>query len=411
MSLFENTLAQIEKAASAMRLDEDVKSVVSAPERIMEVAIPVRMDDGSLKVFTGYRIQHSTIRGPAKGGIRYHHETDLEEVKALAAWMSIKCAVVNIPLGGGKGGITCSPKEMSPAELEKLTRGFVEKIEPIIGPEKDVPAPDVNTNPQIMAWFVDEYSKLQGENKLGVVTGKPLEAGGSLGRDQATAQGGAYVLLKYYELNNIDKTGKSVVIQGFGNAGKNAAILLAEQGMKITGVSDSKGGVYNADGLNVEELIKVKNETGTVQNMPGVDKVTNEELIEKECDVLVLAALENQVHKDNAGNLKTGLILELANGPITPEGDEIIEKAGVEILPDILANAGGVTVSYFEMVQNNMNYYWTAEEVQVKLKTIMEKALADVLNERKRCKVDMRTAAFVTALGRIASALQARGKA
>lgn len=410
MSLYENTLKQIEKAAKAMHLNEDVKKIVSAPERILEVSLPVRMDDGSMKVFTGYRIQHSTLRGPAKGGIRFHQDTDLEEVKALAAWMTIKCSVVNIPLGGGKGGITCNPKEMSQAELEKLTRTFVQQIEPIIGPEKDVPAPDVNTNPQIMAWFVDEYSKLQGSNKLGVVTGKPLPVGGSLGRDQATAQGGVYVLLKYLQLNNLKKEGLKVVIQGFGNAGKNMAILLEKEGMKTLGVSDSRGAIYNANGLNLDEVIKVKDETGNVQNVPNTEKITNEELIEKECDVLVLAALENQVHKDNAANIKTKVIVELANGPTTPEADEILEKNGVEILPDILANAGGVTVSYFEMVQNNTNYYWTAEEVQVKLKAIMEQALADVLAEKIRCKTDMRTAAFVSAIGRVEKAMVLRGR-
>ncbi|MCT4592227.1 MAG: Glu/Leu/Phe/Val dehydrogenase [Candidatus Gracilibacteria bacterium] len=410
MSLFQNTLKQIEKASRAMRLSDDAKEIISAPERMLEVSIPVRMDNGKIKVFQGFRVQHSTLRGPAKGGVRFHYETDMEEVKALATWMSIKCSVVNIPLGGGKGGITCNPKELSPAELERLTRGFVEAISPIIGPDKDVPAPDVNTNPQIMAWFADEFSKLKGVNQLGVVTGKPIEVGGSLGRGQATAQGGVYVLNKYCETEEIDQKKLKVIIQGFGNAGNNAAQILKAQGFEIVGVSDSKGGIYSESGLNVDEIMKIKNETGSVQNTPNVEKCTNEELIEKNCDILILAALENQVHKDNANNIKAKIILELANGPITPEADEILCEKGVEVIPDILANAGGVTVSYFEMVQNAMNYYWTEEEVQAKLKTIMEQSLEDVLREKNRCKCDMRTGAFISAIARIEKALSLRGR-
>lgn len=410
MSLFKNTLQQIEKAAKIMHLSADAQAIVSAQERILEVSIPVRMDSGELKVFTGYRVQHSTLRGPAKGGIRFHPDTDLEEVKALAAWMTIKCATVDIPLGGAKGGITCDPKKMSARELETLTRGFVHQIAPIIGSEKDVPAPDVNTNPQIMAWFVDEYSKLQGHNDLGVITGKPLEVGGSLGRGRATAQGGVYVLFKYLEEKKIAKKGLKAVVQGFGNAGMHAAAFLEEAGISVIAVSDSRGAIYNEKGLKIAEVSRIKNETGTVQDVPGGKKMTNEEILELPCDILVLAALENQIHGKNAGRVKAKIILELANGPTTPEADEALFKAGTVVLPDILANAGGVTVSYFEMVQNKMNYYWTEEEVNGKLKVIMEKALTDVLKEQVRAKTHLRTAAYITAIERIEKALKLRGR-
>ena len=409
MSLFENTLAQINEAADIMSLDENVKAVISHPKKMLQVSVPVKMDDGKTKVFKGYRVQHSDVRGPCKGGIRYHWQVDIEEVKALATWMSMKCAVVNIPYGGAKGGVECNPKEMSQGELERLSRAYITSISQIVGPELDIPAPDVYTNAQIMAWFADEFSKIKGKPQLGVVTGKPLDFGGSLGRNTATAQGGVYVLLKYLKDNNIDPKGLKVVVQGFGNAGMFAAKILHAEGMQITGVSDSKGGIYAEAGFDPNAVLEAKQAKGSVQDFDGVEKMTNEELLELECDVLVLAALENQVHKDNATNVKGKIILELANGPITPEGDEIIVKNNIEVIPDILANAGGVTVSYFEWVQNLANFYWTEKEVQEKLKPIMEKSLDDVLSMKNKYNCSMRQAAFILAIKRIEDTMKLRG--
>jgi len=409
MSLFENTLAQINEAAGIMGLDANVKEVISHPKKMLEVSVPVKMDDGKTKVFKGYRVQHSDVRGPCKGGIRYHWQVDIEEVKALATWMSMKCAVVDIPYGGGKGGIECNPKELSEGEMERLSRGYIGAISQIIGPELDIPAPDVYTNAQIMSWFADEFSKIKGKPQMGVVTGKPLEFGGSLGRNTATAQGGVYVLLKYLKDNNIDPKGLKVIVQGFGNAGMFAAKILYAEGLKIIGVSDSKGGIYKEGGFDPNEVDAVKQEKGSVQNFESMDKLTNEELLELDCDVLVLAALENQIHKDNAINVKGKIILELANGPITPEADEILVKKKVEIIPDILANAGGVTVSYFEWVQNLANFYWTEKEVQQKLKPIMEKALEKVLIMQNKYESTMRQAAFILAIKRIEDTMRLRG--
>lgn len=409
MSLFENTLAQINEAADIMSLDENVKAVISHPKKMLQVSVPVKMDDGKTKVFKGYRVQHSDVRGPCKGGIRYHWQVDIDEVKALATWMSMKCAVVNIPYGGAKGGVECNPKEMSQGELERLSRAYITSISQIVGPELDIPAPDVYTNAQIMAWFADEFSKIKGKPQLGVVTGKPLDFGGSLGRNTATAQGGVYVLLKYLKDNNIDPKGMKVVVQGFGNAGMFGATILHSEGMKIVGVSDSKGGIYKEEGFDPNSVLEAKQAKGSVQDFDGVEKMTNEELLELECDVLVLAALENQVHKDNAKNIKGKIILELANGPITPEGDEIIVKNNIEVIPDILANAGGVTVSYFEWVQNLANFYWTEKEVQEKLKPIMEKSLDDVLSMKNKYNSTMRQAAFILAIKRIEDTMTLRG--
>lgn len=409
MSLFANTLAQINEAAELMGLDENVKEVLSHPQKMLEVSIPIKMDDGKVKVFKGYRVQHSDVRGPCKGGIRYHWQVDIEEVKALATWMSMKCAVVNIPYGGGKGGIECNPKELSAGELERLSRAYIRAISQIVGPELDIPAPDVYTNAQIMAWFADEFSKLQGKPSLGVVTGKPLEYGGSLGRNTATAQGGVYVLLKYLQDKKINSQGLKVVIQGFGNAGMFMAKILEERGMKIVGVSDSKGGIFQSTGLEIQKVDAIKQKAGSVQNYTEAEKITNAEILEAECDILILAALENQIHAENAVKVKAKIILELANGPIMPAGDQILAKQKIEVIPDILANAGGVTVSYFEWVQNLANFYWTEEEVQLKLKPIMEKALDDILNIQKQYDCTMRQAAFILAMGRIEQTMRVRG--
>lgn len=400
MSLFENTLKQIAKASSLMNLNADVQAILSHPQRKVEVSVPVKMDDGSLRIFQGFRVQHNNYCGPYKGGIRYHEQVDMGEVIALSAWMTLKCSVVGIPLGGGKGGIIVNPKELSEAELERLTRGYIQLIEPVIGPTKDVPAPDVNTTPQIMEWIADEYSKIQGKPMPGVVTGKPISAGGSQGRGTATAQGGFYVLEEIAKIKGFNPSETTVIIQGFGNAGGIAADLLAAAGYKIIGTSDSKGGIVVSEGIDIAALNKCKEETGSVVNFEG-EKVTNEELLEEQCDILVLAALENQVHAGNANNIKAKIVLELANGPVTPEADEILANKGVMVVPDILANAGGVTVSYFEMLQNADGSSWTLEDVNSKLKDIMVKAWAEVEGNRQKYSCTLREAAFITAIARI----------
>lgn len=414
MSLYENTLAQMEEAANIINLSKNVRNVLRKPERILHVSIPVKMDSGETEVFEGYRVQHSTLRGPAKGGIRYHWDVDLDEVKALAMWMSIKCAVVDIPLGGGKGGVICNPKELSQQELERLTRGYVQAIRPIIGPERDVPAPDVYTNARVMSWFADEYSTLQGYNSLGVVTGKPLEFGGSKGRETATAQGGAYVITKFCDVKGACPVKMRVAIQGFGNAGSHMAKILHKMGpdrIEIVAVSDSSGGIYSENGLDAEKLEQVKREHRTVQKYPDAKTITNEELLGlKECDVLVLAAFENQITAENVASVHAPIILELANGPITPEADKVLAEKGTHVIPDILANAGGVTVSYFEQVQNNMNYYWDEKMVQERLKCTMEEALLKVVETEKQYGCTMRQAAFITALNRLEETLVFRGK-
>jgi glutamate dehydrogenase/leucine dehydrogenase len=413
MSLFENTLQQIKEAAEIMDLNKDILAVLSYPKRILQVSMPIRMDSGEVKVFEGFRVQHNDCAGPFKGGIRYHEQVDMEEVKALATWMTMKCAVVGIPLGGGKGGIIVNPKELSKRELEKLTRKYIDRIQLLIGPDRDVPAPDVNTNAEIMGWMTDEYMKLGNLNKNGVVTGKPLELGGSEGRDAATSQGGVYVLDEIVKEKGIDPANTKVVIQGFGNAGSHMARLMGEQGYKIIGVSDSKGGVYCENGLDAPCMISCKLEKGSVieceKTCDNCRNMTNEELIEQECDILVLAALENQVHKDNADKIKAKYIVELANGPVTPEADKILEKNGVLVIPDILANAGGVTVSYFELVQNQNNYYWTGAKVQRRLKPIMVRAYERVIENQKKYNCSMRHAAFISAMVRIEKIERQRG--
>lgn len=421
MSFFQNTLNLIEKAAKLMNLDKESKEILSKPDRIIEVSVPVRMDNGELKIFRGFRVQHNSAAGPYKGGIRYHQEVDMEEVKALATLMTFKCAVVSIPLGGGKGGIIVNPKTLSKGELERLTRQYARCITPFIGPLTDVPAPDVNTDGQIMAWIADEYSKTMGKNTLGVVTGKPLSVGGSLGRDKATAKGGFYVLQEVMKELKLKPEKATVVIQGFGNAGANAARLLDEAGFKVIAVSDSKGGIYCKDGVHAEKAIECKEETGAIHlcttekvhykisKGATCKKVTNEELLEIPCDLLVLSAMENQVTKKNAAKIKAKMILELANGPTTPEADVILEKRKIPVIPDILANAGGVTVSYFELVQNQMNYYWPKEEIQSRLKTLMVNAWKEVSAIQRQYKCSYRMAAFIKAFLRLSEMMKLRG--
>ncbi|MBU1446041.1 Glu/Leu/Phe/Val dehydrogenase [Patescibacteria group bacterium] len=412
MSLFDNTLKQIEQAASIMSLDKDIVTILSSPKKILQVSLPIRMDSGELKVFQGFRVQHNDVAGPFKGGIRYHQQVDMHEVKALATWMTMKCSVVGIPLGGAKGGIIVDPKTLSKRELEKLTRKYVDSIEAFIGPELDVPAPDVNTTPEIMAWIADEYSKLQKRNKLGVVTGKPLEVGGSQGRGDATSRGGYYILNEVAKAKGINPAETRVVIQGFGNAGSHMARILQEEGYKILGVSDSRGGVYSPSGIDVNCITKCKKENGSVLQCEcgnDIKTITNQELLEQDCDILILAALENQVTAENADNVKAKIVLELANGPVTPEADEIFKNKGIMVVPDILANAGGVTVSYFEIVQNEMNYYWSEEEVQAKLEPIMINAWNRVFDIQKEFDCTLRQAGFISAMRRLEAKLKARG--
>ncbi len=409
MNPYEIFLNQLEKGASVLELPEHVVDVLREPERVIEVSIPVRMDDGTVKVFRGWRSEHNTALGPAKGGIRYHWEVTKEEVMALSAWMSMKNALLDLPYGGGKGGVKVNPKQLSEGELERLSRGFMDKIYKYIGPDQDVPAPDVYTNPKIMAWMMDEYEKLAGRKAPGVITGKPLILGGSRGREYATAIGGFFVLREALKLNSTNFEGKTVAIQGFGNAGSFIGKFLYENSAKVVAVSDSKGGIYNPGGLPIPEVIKCKKKTGSVVDFPGAERITNEELLTLDVDILVPAALEGVITEKNADQVKAKYIVELANGPVTPKADEILYNKGTFILPDILANAGGVTVSYFEWVQNRMGYYWDEEEVVEKLDKKMSKAFREMCEAMESYEVNSREASYTVALRRIVEAMEARG--
>ncbi len=402
---------QLDKAAKIMKLEKEVHALLRVPKQILEVSIPVKMDNGKTEVYRGFRVHYNDARGPTKGGIRFHPEETLDTVKALAAWMTWKTSVVDIPYGGAKGGVICDPKKMSNNELERLARGYVRAIgRSFIGSEVDIPAPDVYTTPQIMAWMMDEYSVIVGHNEPGMITGKPLSVGGSLGRGDATAKGGMYCLREAAKSMGMDLKKVRVAIQGFGNAGQYAHKLVTEMfGSKVVAVSDSKGGIYSEDGLNYSKVMEHKNKTGSVVNYPGAKSISNEELLELGVDVLIPAALENQIRKDNAGKIKAKIVVELANGPTTPEADEILNKNNILDIPDFLANAGGVTVSYFEWVQNINGYYWSEEEVYEKLDKKMTKAFHDVMEAKKRYNTDPRMAAYIVAVGRVADAVKIRG--
>jgi glutamate dehydrogenase len=405
---YEAALKQLDIAAQELKIEPGVHEILKHPMRAFMVNIPVVMDDGSVRVFTGYRVQYNDALGPTKGGIRYHPDLTLDEVTALAAWMTWKTAVTGLPLGGGKGGIRCNPKEMSKAELERLTRGYAHAIAKYIGPFTDVPAPDVYTTAEMMAWIMDEYSEIVGYPVFGVVTGKPVNVGGSLGRNEATSRGVMYTVVEAAKHLGINLKSATVVVQGYGNVGYHAARLLNGIGCKIVGVSDSKGGACNPEGLDPAKVLDHKNKTGSVVDCPGSRFVTNEQLLEMECDILVPAALENQITGANAANIKAKIVAEGANGPLTLEADEILLKKGIFVIPDILANSGGVIVSYFEQVQNQMNYYWTEEEVRAKLKDTITKAFNDVLSMSKQHNVNMRAAAYMLAVKRVADAMLAR---
>jgi glutamate dehydrogenase (NAD(P)+) len=406
---FQMAQRQFDNAAKYLDLKAGIKAKLRVPKRELTVYFPVKMDDGSIQMFTGHRVQHNLSRGPAKGGIRYHPDVTLDEVRALAMWMTWKCAVVGIPYGGAKGGVVCNPKQMSERELERLTRRFTSEIIMFIGPDSDIPAPDVNTDAQTMAWIMDTYSMTKGYSVPAVVTGKPVEIGGSLGRKEATGRGVMFTTREALKHLGMPIEGVRVVVQGFGNVGAIGAELLQELGCTVIAVSDSRGGVYNPKGLDARDVMRHKKETGAVAGYPGTDAVTNKELLELDCEVLVPAALENEITKENADRLKARVIAEGANGPTTPEADDILFDKGSFVIPDILANAGGVTVSYFEWVQGLQNFFWTEEEVNQNLEKIMVKAFQDVLAISQRREVNMRIAAYILAIDRVATATLLRG--
>jgi len=407
---FEIAQRQLDEAAEILGLDPGMHAFLREPLREMHVTLPVKMDNGSVEVFKGFRVQYNDARGPAKGGLRFHPEETIDTVRALAAWMTWKTAVVDIPLGGGKGGIVCNPKEMSQPELERLSRAYIRQVGRILGPKADVPAPDVYTNPQIMAWMMDEYSALQGNNEPGVITGKPLALGGSAGRMDATARGGMYCLREAGKVLGIELKGATTAIQGYGNAGYYGQVLGEELlGLNVICVSDSRGGIVCEGGLECEEVKGHKDDTGTCVGLPDSEPISNEELLELDVDVLVPAALENVITEENAHRVKAKIVVELANGPTTPEADRILHENGVYVIPDFLCNAGGVVVSYFEGVQNAYNYYWDIEEVHERLDRKMTAAFHAVHEMAQAKGVHNRLAAYLVAVARVAGAVKLRG--
>ena len=400
---------QLERAANAIQLEPDMRLWLSSPKRALIVSIPIKMDSGTVATFEGYRVQHNIARGPCKGGIRYHPDVTLDEVRALASWMTWKCAVVNIPYGGAKGGVRCNPKQLSQGELERITRRFTFEISAFIGPDIDIPAPDVNTNAQTMAWMLDTYSMVAGHSALGVVTGKPLQIGGSEGRREATGRGCQYVVREACRVRDIAVDGATVAVQGFGNAGATVARLLRADGARIVAVSDSQGGIHSSRGLDVVAVQSWKDAHGTVVGYPEADSISNEQVLELSCDVLIPAALENQIHAGNAPRVKARIVAEAANGPTTPTADDVLRDKGTFVVPDILANAGGVTVSYFEWVQGLSSFFWDEATINRHLEIIMKKAFAEVHETALAYKTDMRTAAYIRGVSRVADATRIRG--
>ena len=402
---------QIDIVAEVMGLDENIKKYLQRVERSLIVSIPIIMDNGKLEIFEGYRVHHSTIRGPGKGGVRYAPTVNLDEVKALATWMSLKCSLLNLPLGGAKGGICVDPKRLSKKELEKITRRYTSEILNIIGPDMDVLAPDVNTNPQIMAWIMDTYSMNKGRSIPGVVTGKPIEIGGSVGRESATGMGLLYVLEALCQKLNLKPDSLKIVVQGFGNVGGTIAKLLYDKGAKVIAVSDISGGLYNKNGLNIDELISWRDKNGLLKDYDNEEYslISNEELLEVKCDVLIPAAMENQINEENADNIKCKIILEGANGPTTPEADEILRGKGTIIIPDILANAGGVCVSYFEYIQDIHSYFWKIDRINQELKNILVGAFEEVYSFSLKKNISLRIAAYIISISRLEKAIQLRG--
>jgi glutamate dehydrogenase (NAD(P)+) len=400
---------QFDIAAEYLKLDQGLRQILRSPKRVLEVSIPTKMDNGQVKVFSGFRVQHNVARGPAKGGIRYHPAVTLDEVKALATWMTWKTATVNIPYGGAKGGVICDPKRMSKGELERMTRRFTSEILPIIGPEQDIPAPDVYTDSQTMAWIMDTYSMTKGYSTLGVVTGKPVSIGGSEGRNEATARGCLVVCEEACKIKKINLRGASVAIQGFGNAGSLAAKLFAEKKARVVAISDSRGGVFNSRGIDPLKAMRYKERSGTVVGMPGTSRISNDDLLTMKCDILIPAALENSITLNNVDSIKARIVAEAANGPTTPDADIAMHQKGILVIPDVLANAGGVTVSYFEWVQDLQELFWDEDDVNRRLERVMTKAFADVHATASKHNVEMRTGAYILAIERVANAMRTRG--
>jgi len=406
---FEIAKQQFDRAADYLELEESMRQVLRSAKRQLIVSIPVKMDGGETKVFEGYRVQHNIARGPAKGGIRYHPNVTLDEVKALASWMTWKCATVGIPYGGGKGGVVCDPKSLSKSELERLTRRYAFEIAPIIGPDRDIPAPDVYTDSQTMAWIMDTISMVRGHTELGVVTGKPLSLGGSQGRHEATARGALYALREACEVKGMKLKDSRVAVQGFGNAGAIITELVAKDGAKVVAVCDSKCGLYNESGLYVRGVLKHKEETGSLQGFPDAKEITSDEVLEVDCDILCPSALENSITMKNVGKVKAKIIAELANGPTTPGADRVLEDNGVLLIPDILANAGGVTVSYYEWVQDQYSFFWSEDRINHTLEATMGKSFHEVHEKAKHYGTDLRTGAYILAIDRVAEATRVRG--
>ncbi|MDA8334080.1 MAG: Glu/Leu/Phe/Val dehydrogenase [Peptococcaceae bacterium] len=399
----------VDLAAAELGLAGDVLKVLKEPKRILTVAVPVRRDDGTVEVFRGFRVQHNLALGPAKGGIRFHPDVNIDEVVALAMLMTWKCAVVDIPFGGAKGGVICNPRELSDGELERMTRRYISEISIIIGPEKDIPAPDVNTNPRVMAWIMDTFSMLSGFSVPSVVTGKPLEIGGSYGRNEATGRGVVYTVEDACAHLNINLAAATAVVQGFGNVGRVAARSLHDLGCRVVALSDSRGGIYREEGLDLAEVLAYKEKTGQVQNFPDAGNISNRELLELPCDILVPAALENQITVANAPSVKAGIIAEGANGPVSSQADRILNERGVTVIPDILANAGGVVVSYFEWVQGLQHFFWSGEEVNRQLRRRMVDSFRRVWEIKEKQGVSLRIAAYMLALEKVATAHNLRG--
>jgi glutamate dehydrogenase/leucine dehydrogenase len=402
---FVTAVTQLQNAAQVAKINPQITEILKSPDRYLEVSIPLRMDDKSIKIFTGFRSQHNNYRGPYKGGIRFHHDVNLDEVKALSFWMTFKNAVVDVPFGGGKGGIIVDPKTLSAGELERLAKGYVEKLYSVLGPEKDVPAPDVNTNGQIMLWMLEQYEAMAGAKAPATFTGKPVGKGGSEGREEATGFGGLSVLRELLKLNVLDANNASVAIQGFGNVATHFAKGLKQLGLKVVAVSDSKGGVYNESGIDIDAAMEHKKSTGALADLPNAKNITNEELLVLPVQILVPAALENVLTGDNASQVQAKVVLELANGPTTIEADHIFDQKDIIVVPDILANSGGVATSYFEWYQNMHNENWTKEEVLKKLDEKMVKAFADTMVETEKHQTSMRNGAYILALNRLMAAM------
>lgn len=406
---FEIAIQQFNRAADYLELDNSTRKVLSTAKRQLIVSIPVKMDGGDVQVFEGYRVQHNIARGPCKGGIRYHPNVTLDEVKALATWMTWKCATVGIPYGGGKGGVICDPKSLSINELERLTRRYAFEIAPIIGPDRDIPAPDVYTDEQTMAWIMDTISMIRGHTELGVVTGKPISLGGSQGRAQATARGCLYALREACQVQGMDLKGARVAIHGFGNAGANISHMVADDGAKVVAICDSKVGLYAENGIDIQEALRHKKRTSSLAGLPGVKEIARDDVLTVDCDILLPAALENAITLANVGQVKAKIIAELANGPTTPGADRVLDDEGVFLVPDILANAGGVTVSYYEWVQDQYSFFWSEKQINETLEGTMRAAFKSVHETAERYDTDMRTGAYILAVDRVAEATRVRG--